>query len=224
MTDIPWLILDFDSTMIEVEGLDELAALALANRPDGAAVAAEIARITDLGMEGKLAIDESLRRRLALLEAGRAEVEAITAQLKQRITPSFRRNAGFFRRWRERIYVISNGFEEYVAPVSAELSISVDHVFANRFEFDSKGLITGFDQTRLMAQAGGKARQLAALGLFGEVIVIGDGMTDAAMKEAGAATRFCAYMGNVRREAVAAKADHALTSFDAFLNLELFPR
>src|SRR4051812_15213697 len=92
------LILDFDSTLVEAEALDELAALALALRPDGPEIVAEIARITDLGMQGKMPIDESLQRRLKLLDAGKADVEAVVGLLKARITASFRANAAFFDR------------------------------------------------------------------------------------------------------------------------------
>ena len=217
------LIIDFDSTLIEVEGLDELAALALAKRADGAEIAAEIARITDLGMNGKIPIDESLNQRLKLLEARHADVEAIVELLKRKITPSFKANATFFKRNREQIYVISSGFKDYIVPVVAELSIAATHVFANTFIFASDGRITGYDSMNLLAQVGGKSKQLLELGLDGEVYVLGDGYTDFEMTDTGCVTKFIAYTGNVGRPNVVRNADHVVDDFTAFLKLGYFP-
>jgi D-3-phosphoglycerate dehydrogenase len=217
-----YLIIDFDGTLIEVEALDELAALALAKRADGGEIAAEIARITDLGMNGKIPIDESLERRLGLLEAGRADVEAIVAPLKRRITASFRANTAFFERNHERIYVISNGFKDYIVPVVEELSINGANVFANSFIYGPDDRIIDYDRENLLAQAGGKSKQLLALDLKGEVYVIGDGITDFQMTETGRVTKFIAYTGNVVRPNVAQKADHVVDSFGAFLSLGYF--
>ncbi len=216
------LIIDFDSTLVEVEGLDELAKLSLARRPDGAERAVEIARITDLGMEGKLSIDESLQRRLRLLDAGRSDVDAVVTLLKRRISASFRANAAFFARNRERIHVISNGFTDYVVPVVDELSIDSTRVFANTFIYDRTDRIVGYDAENLLAQAGGKSRQLLALGLAGDVYVLGDGYTDFQMTETGRVTKFIAYTGNVSRPMVTQKADHVVASFDEFLSLGYF--
>ena len=55
------LFFDFDSTIVSVEGIDELAQIALANAPDRAARVAAIHAITNAGMEGAIPIDESLR-------------------------------------------------------------------------------------------------------------------------------------------------------------------
>jgi len=216
------LIIDFDSTLIEVEALDELARLALARRPDANEIVAQITRITELGMEGKLPIDESLRRRLKLLDAGRADVEAVIKLLKQRISASFRANADFFERNRERIYVISNGFKDYIVPVVAELSIDGARVFANTFIYDRTDRIVGYDAENLLAQAGGKSKQLLALGLVGEVYVLGDGYTDLQMTETGRVTKYIAYTGNVSRPMVTQKADHVVASFDELLSLGYF--
>jgi len=216
------LIIDFDSTLVEVEALDELARLALARRADADVIVAEIARITELGMEGKLPIDESLRRRLHLLDAGSADVDAVVAVLKRRISASFRTNAAFFERNRERIYVISNGFKDYIVPVVAELSISAACVFANTFVYDADNRIVGYDAQNPLAQAGGKSKQLLVLNLSGEVYIIGDGYTDFQMTETGRVTKFIAYTGNVDRPRVTEKADHVVRNFDEFIGLGYF--
>lgn len=216
------LIIDFDSTLVEVEALDELARLALARRADADVIVAEIARITELGMEGKLPIDESLRRRLLLLDAGSADVDAVVALLKRRISASIRTNAAFFERNRERIYVVSNGFKDYIVPVVAELSIDAACVFANTFVYDADNRIVGYDTQNLLAQAGGKSKQLLAMGLVGEVYVLGDGYTDLQMTETGRVTKFIAYTENACRPSVTQRADHVVRNFDEFVRLGYF--
>jgi D-3-phosphoglycerate dehydrogenase len=216
------LILDFDSTLVEVEALDELARLALARTPHGAEVAAQIADITELGMEGKLSVDESLRRRLRLLDAGRSDVEEVVRLLQWRIGASFRENAAFFARNWERIYVISNGFKDYIVPVVEELFIDDAHVFANTFIYDAEDRIVGHDTHNLLAESGGKSKQLLALGLIGEVYVLGDGYTDFQMTETGRVTQFIAYTGNVSRPTVTKRANHVVRNFNEFLALGYF--
>ena len=66
------LIFDFDSTIVAAEGLDEIARIALVDDPDREAKVLVIEGITRDGMEGRIGIDESLRRRLAMLTITRA--------------------------------------------------------------------------------------------------------------------------------------------------------
>ena len=57
---LPYLVFDFDSTFTQVEGLDELADIALAGRPDAAERVAQIRALTDQGMAGEIGFQESL--------------------------------------------------------------------------------------------------------------------------------------------------------------------
>lgn len=64
-------IIDFDSTITKVEGLDQLAAIALSNSPEGEQIVQKIKALTDLGMSGELSFSEALNQRLALLSANK---------------------------------------------------------------------------------------------------------------------------------------------------------
>jgi D-3-phosphoglycerate dehydrogenase len=57
---LPYLVFDFDSTFTQVEGLDELAAIALTGQPDQATRVAAIKALTDQGMAGEIGFQESL--------------------------------------------------------------------------------------------------------------------------------------------------------------------
>ena len=108
------LVFDFDSTIVALEGLDELARLALADDPDRARKVEAIEAITRDGMSGAIGIDESLRRRLAMLSIERKHVDAVVRLLKRRLSPSFRHHKAAVRRNANRIHVVSSGFREYV--------------------------------------------------------------------------------------------------------------
>ncbi|WP_197748874.1 phosphoglycerate dehydrogenase [Hymenobacter sp. BT18] len=220
---LPYLIIDFDSTFTQVEGLDELADIALAGQPNRQEVVGAIRALTDRGMSGELNFSESLKQRLALLPARREHIDLLVERLKGKVSESIRRNRGFFEQFPGRVYIVSSGFREFIEPVVAEFGIDADHVLANTFTFDAHGRITGFDTENVLSRDGGKILQLRQLDLDGDVYALGDGYTDYQIREAGLANRFYAFTENVHREAVVARADEVLPSFDEFLYQNKLP-
>jgi D-3-phosphoglycerate dehydrogenase len=216
-TPLPYLVFDFDSTFTQVEGLDELADIALAGQPDRAERVGQIKALTDRGMAGEIGFQESLAQRLALLGAHQRHLAPLVAHLQTKVSESIRRNGDFFRQHADRIYVVSSGFREFIEPVVAEFGIPASHVLANTFTFDPEGNITGCDPANVLSRDGGKIRQLVLLDLDGPVYVLGDGYTDYQIREAGLAHRFYAYTENVSRPSVVAHADEVLPTFDEFL-------
>ena len=214
---LPYLVFDFDSTFTQVEGLDELADIALQGQPNQAEVVAQIRALTEQGMAGEIGFQESLSKRLALLGAHRRHLAPLIARLHGKVSESIRRNGDFFRQFADRIYVVSSGFREFIEPVVAEFGIAPAHVLANTFTYDADGRITGCDTANVLSQDGGKIRQLVLLDLDGPVYVLGDGYTDYQIREAGLAHRFYAYTENVARPKVVAQADEVLPTFDEFL-------
>lgn len=212
-------VIDFDSTFTQVEALDVLGEISLANAKDKEAKLEELKSLTDRGMEGKLAFRDSLRERLDILEAEEKHLEPLIENLKTRISKSFRRNEEFFRENRDNIYIMSNGFKEFIIPIVAELGIKAEHVFANDFVFDENRKIVGFNTDNVLSSNNGKVKQLQSLDLQGDVYVIGDGYTDYEIKAAGLANKFYAFTENVERDKVTEKADHITPSFDEFLYL-----
>jgi len=216
-TPLPYLVFDFDSTFTQVEGLDELADIALAGQPDQAERVAAIRALTDQGMAGEIGFQESLSRRLALLGAHQRHLGPLVTRLQGKVSESIRRNGDFFRRYADRIYVVSSGFREFIEPVVAAYGLEPDHVLANTFTYDAEGHITGCDADNVLSRDGGKIQQLKDLHLDGPVYVLGDGYTDYQIREAGLAKRFYAYTENVARPTVIARADEVLPTFDEFL-------
>lgn len=209
-----YLVIDFDSTLVTCEGLDELANIALAHRDDREAILAQIKGITQMGMEGKISFSESLKRRLALFEPNKQDVARVAKLLTKKISPSVKKNTEFFQKNASRIYIISGGFSDYILPVVKSLGIRESHVLANAFVYSEDGRVVGIDKRRVLSKSQGKARALSALRLSGSVFVLGDGYTDYEIKKSGVATAFWAYTENVRRASVVALSDRVVKSFD----------
>ncbi len=217
-------VFDFDSTLTRVEALDVLADMTLQGNSNREEITREIQTITNLGIDGEISFTESLERRIRLLNANKGHLAPLVDELRQKISKSIAANKEFFEKFSEDIYVISCGFKEFIDPIVAEYNIPSERVYANTFEFDEEGNITGFDETNVLATHNGKIECLKSLNLDGEVQVIGDGYSDYVMREAGIADKFFAYTENVHREKAALKADHIAPNLDEFLFVNDLPR
>jgi D-3-phosphoglycerate dehydrogenase len=207
-------IFDFDSTLVSVESLDELARLSLHDQPDKETKLAQLHALTNKGMSGGLPFDESLRRRLELFSANRGHVKQVVELLKDAITDSALELEDWFDENADNIYIVSGGFADYIVPVAEELGILPSHVYANKFIYDEAGNITGFDESLALSRPGGKAEQVAQLELAGPIIMIGDGMTDYEVRARGVADEFWAFTQHASRPAVVERADRVLESFE----------
>ncbi len=211
------LIIDFDSTFVTVESLDELAHIVLKDNPESAQRLEMISAITRAGMEGSIPFDESLSKRLKLLNINQKDIHAATIVLAKKVTPSFKRNKQFLMENAQNILIISGGFYEMIIPIVSEYGILEDQVFANKFVYKGTSRIAHVDSQNIMAQSGEKVAQANALGLAGEIHVIGDGYTDYQIKSEGPAKKFFAFIENIRRNSVCEVADVVLSNIDDYI-------
>ncbi|MDR9457838.1 MAG: phosphoglycerate dehydrogenase [Salegentibacter sp.] len=211
------IVIDFDSTFTQVEALDVLGEISLARDEEKEKNLKEVENLTDLGMKGEIDFRKSLEERLQLLKAHEDHLPPLIENLRERVSSSFVRNRQFFEEYHENIYIISNGFKEFIVPIVKEYGVRPENVFANTFEFDQNGKIIGFDRGNVLSSNNGKVEQLKHLNLQGDVYVIGDGYTDYEIKASGLANKFYAFTENVERENVLQKADHITPSLDEFL-------
>ena len=214
-----YFVIDFDSTFTKVEAFDVLADISLNDHPDQEKIKQQIVDITNLGMSGEISLRESLEKRLALLAPHRNHLPALITLLKSKVSESFKRNKEFFSTYQDNIYIISNGFREFIEPVVTEFGIKPENILANEFRFDETGKVIGFDKENPLSSNNGKVEQLKRLKLDGDVYVIGDGYTDYEIKHSGLANKFFAFTENVERDSIMEKADHVTPSLDEFLYL-----
>jgi D-3-phosphoglycerate dehydrogenase len=173
-----YFVIDFDSTFTKVEAFDVLADISLKDFPDREERKQQIVDITNQGMNGTISLRESLERRLALLAPTKRHLEPLISLLRGKISESFKRNRDFFKQHADNIYIISNGFREFIEPIVTEFGIKSENILANEFRFDAEGHVVGFDTDNPLSENNGKVEQLRRLNLPGDVYVIGDGYTD----------------------------------------------
>jgi len=212
-------VIDFDSTFTQVEALDILGEISLENHKEKEERLQRLVDLTNSGMAGDLSFRESLEQRLALLNAEEQHLPKLVDRLKSKVSTSFIRNREFFEENHENIYIISNGFKEFIVPIVKEFGVREENVFANTFRPDAEGKLTNFDTDNVLSSNNGKVEMLKRLDLQGDVYVIGDGYTDYEIKAAGLANKFYAFTENVERGNVLEKADHITPSLDEFLYL-----
>lgn len=214
-----YFIIDFDSTFTKVEAFDVLAEISLSDNPEKESIQKQIAEITNQGMDGSLSLRESIDKRIKLLSPHKKHLNFLVDRLKSLVTDSFLRNKDFFNTHADHVFIVSNGFKEFIVPVVTEFGIRKENVMANEFRFDDSGKIVGFDTENPLSANNGKAEQIKKMNLDGDVYVIGDGYTDYEIKFSGLANKFYAFTENIEREKVISKADHIAPSLDEVLYL-----
>lgn len=167
------VVFDMDSTLIQVEVIDELA--------KAAGVGGEVAAITEAAMRGELDFSQSLQRRVALL-AGLDErvLQEIAASL-----PLMEGAERVVRTLKELGYktgILSGGFEYFGRVLQTRMEI--DYLYANRLEIvDGKltgrvvgPIIDGAAKAELLKQIAAEEK----LSLE-QTIAVGDGANDLPM-------------------------------------------
>ena len=208
-------IIDYDSTFIKVESLDELSKI---SNGDDETINNKIREITNLGMEGKISFSDSLRKRIELIECNKGDIVKTVKILEKKVSDSFKNNVSFLKNNAENILIVSSGFHELIEPIVIKYGIKKENIFANKFLYD-KNKVIGYDKKNPLSRSGGKVKILKELKLKGEVHVIGDGYTDYEIKKEGLANYFYLFIENIKRESVIKSADYLLKSLDQFIKI-----
>ena len=209
-------IIDFDSTFIKVESLDELLEV---SEPGNKLKIDKVKKITNNGMEGKISFSESLSRRIKLLEATKDNIDKTVQKLRDKVSDSFVNNIDFLKENKDNIYIVSSGFHEIIDPIVLEYGILKKNIYANSFIFDKSQKIIGYDENNPLSTSKGKVKILKMLGLKGITHIIGDGFTDFEIKKEGYADYFYLFTENIKRKSLIKNADFLLKSFDQFIHI-----
>lgn len=171
VTDFGMLVCDMDATLIENECVDELAALL----PDPAPVIA----LTQAAMEGRIPVEDSLRRRVEAL--GGMPARAIHAILTDRIVvrPGAERLMRLARTAGWPIVLATGGFAQFAEPIAGRLAIT--EVVCNSLDIEDDRLKGSFrggivDSTSKALAVAGIARRLGLR--MRQIVALGDGAND----------------------------------------------
>jgi phosphoserine phosphatase len=167
------VVMDMDSTLVQIEVIDELARLA--------GVGEQVVEITERAMNGELDFSGSLRERVALLKGLKATaLQEVYSNIP--LTPGARNLVRILKRLGFRTAVISGGFKFFTDRLKEDLDL--DYAYANQLEIVD-GVVTGglvgpiVDGARKAHLLEEIARQEGIT--LDQVIAIGDGANDLPM-------------------------------------------
>ncbi|MCE9650811.1 MAG: phosphoserine phosphatase SerB [Parvibaculum sp.] len=195
------LVADMDSTIIQQECIDELAA-ELGIKP-------QIAAITERAMRGEIEFEPALRERVGLLQG--LALEALEKVYRDRITetPGGRALVHTMREHGHACALVSGGFTFFTERVAHAVGFNTNQ--ANRLIFVNGKLTGGVAEPILGREAKIEAlvKLRGELGLkHHETMAVGDGANDLGMiEEAGLGIAF--HAKPVVAEAADARIDHA---------------
>lgn len=208
------LVADMDSTMIEVECIDELA--------DYAGLRAQVAAVTERAMTGELAFEAALAERVALLAGLEESAIDLCRAERVRLTPGAVELVRTMKRGGALTILVSGGFTAFAEPIGAE--IGFERVVANRLLADG-GRLSGAVEPPIVGAQGKRRALLDALAERGldarQALAVGDGANDIPMlREAGLGVAYRA------KPAAAAAADARIEHNDltALLYAQGYPR
>lgn len=213
-----YLICDFDSTIISIEALDEIARFVSHRGGHDANMVQKIEEITEMGMQGKISFAQSLGMRLELIKLHRRDIDDFKDVVTKSITVSVDKNRHFIEKNRANLYVVSGGFRDLILPAALSVGFDEKNVFANDFIFDADDHVIGFDENNFLTEPFGKAQQVKQLNLDGYVLMMGDGWTDYEVKQEGVADEFIAFVEHSYRKKIVEKADFVAHNFDEVVN------
>ncbi|MFW2340135.1 MAG: phosphoserine phosphatase SerB [Acidimicrobiia bacterium] len=164
------VVLDVDSTLIQNEVIDLLAA--------EAGKQTEVQAITDRAMRGELDFEGALRSRVELLRGLDATALDRVAD-RILMTPGARTFVRTLHRLGYEVALVSGGFGVFVNALAAELN--VEHSYANHLVLD-EGVVTGMLEGPIVDRAGKAAvlrRVAAERGIpLEQTVAVGDGAND----------------------------------------------
>jgi phosphoserine phosphatase len=207
------VVLDVDSTVSSLEGIDWLA------EQRDAEVAARVSALTDDAMNARVPIDEVYGRRLHIIRPTIAELNALAHAYISTVLPGVHDALAQWRASGVKVVLVSGGLRHALLPLGAALGIAADDVFGVDLSFDADGIATGIMAEAPLARRGGKPQVVAALALARPILAVGDGATDAEL--APIVDRFVAFTGVARRAPVVALADGEARSFAELTSIVL---
>jgi phosphoserine phosphatase len=167
------IFFDMDSTLIDMEVIDEMARRAGVHR--------EVSRITEKAMRGDFDFEESLRQRVALLRGLREEALAEIRE-EMRLSEGVEELVTTLKWLGYKLGIVTGGFHYFADHLREKLGFDFAH--ANRLEIKG-GALTG----RVLGDIVDASRKAQIVNqascdlgiLLDQIVVVGDGANDALM-------------------------------------------
>ncbi|ELU16863.1 hypothetical protein CAPTEDRAFT_159753 [Capitella teleta] len=186
---------DVDSTVCQDEGIDELAFYMGKGE--------EVANLTKVAMQGSMTYQESISKRLKILQPSQKDIVEFVTKRPPRLTPGIQELVQKLQDRNVDVYLISGGFVSIITPVANELKIPLTNLIANKLFFYHDGGYAGIDTSVPVCRSGGKPEvigQLIQKKGYKNLVHVGDGATD--MEACPPAHAFIGFGGNQVRDKV----------------------
>ena len=164
------VVFDCDSTLSEIEGINELAAMV--------GVPFEVAEMTRQAMGGEVPFEEVFARRLDIIKPHRKHLAAVGDLYTSTLVEDASLVAAALAYLGIELRLVSGGYRDALLPLADALDVPHEHVHANDLHFDANGQYTGFDAENPLARSGGKSEVLRNLPNHAATLFIGDGASD----------------------------------------------
>ncbi|VVC33589.1 Hypothetical protein CINCED_3A020878 [Cinara cedri] len=202
---------DVDSTVIQEEAIDEVAKFC--NKGP------EVKELTSSAMSGNMDFREALSARLQIIKPSLHQIRDFIKHHPFNLTPGIRELIELLQHKNVPVYLISGGFRGLIGPIAIELSIPLQHIYANKLKFFLNGEYAGFDEKEPTSKNGGKAEVIKSLKEkygYTKLFMIGDGITD--LEACPPADAFIGFGGNVVRKEVKSKSQWYVESFQELID------
>lgn len=199
------LLLDCDSTLSSIEGIDELG------RVRGPEVFAQVEAMTNDAMNGKISVESVFGHRLEIIRPTREQVAEVGRRYVETVEPTAAIMLAEVRARGWTPVVLSGGFRQAIRPLADLLGIA--RVEAVDLHFDEAGCYRDFDREYPTTRSGGKPeviRRLRRELAPARIVMVGDGASDLETKPE--VDLFVGFGRYVARPAVKANADRFVTS------------
>ena len=201
-----FVFFDVDSTLVTIEGIDVLG--------EGNA---EIARFTELAMNGEIALEEVYAKRLEIIRPNRAKVEKLAERYIASLVNGAADAVAELRGRGVQVHLVTAGVAQAIKPLASHLGIPERAVHAVALRFNDAGEYEDFDRRSFLTRSGGKelvVRDVRAR-THGKAAFVGDGASDLEAKPA--VDLFIGFGGVHVRPKVKENADVFAMTFDDVL-------
>lgn len=209
------VILDVDSTVSGIEGIDWLA------ERRGPVVAQEVAALTDRAMRGEIALEDVYGARLALVRPDRDGIDVLSREYIANIAPGCADTIARILSAGIEVKLVSGGLRPAILPLAEFLHLGPGDLFAVDIQLDGHGEYASFEATSPLTTASGKQAVVESMGVRRPAIAVGDASTDLAMRPA--VDCFACFTGFRHRDAIVRRADLVVATFDELLHVVLPP-
>lgn len=178
------VIFDVDSTLVTIEGIDELSR---GNE--------EVIRLTAAAMNGEIALDEVYGRRLEIIRPSVDDLDQLGNLYVHSLVEGAKEVVDTLRAAGAQIHLVTAGIRHAILPLARALEIPERAIHAVSIWFDTAGAYAGFDQRSFLTRNGGKElviRDLRARSK-GTAALVGDGVSD--LEARTAVDRFIGFGG-----------------------------